>query len=146
MPDNHDPAALRAERRELFERLGDPDRLATFFDRVADDVTWTVEGTHPIAGTYHSRADFTARTFGRLAPLMRDAVRLELVHLYVDGDTVVAELRAGSTTLDGAPYDNLLCWVCRFEGAGIGDRIVEVRAYLDSAMVAWVIDRNERRP
>jgi hypothetical protein len=26
-----------------------------------------------------------------------------------------------------------------------GDRIVEVRAYLDSAMVAYAVDRNEQR-
>jgi uncharacterized protein len=31
------------------------------------------------------------------------------------------------------------CWVCRFEG----DTIVEVRAYLDSMMVAYTILRNE---
>ncbi len=34
----------------------------------------------------------------------------------------------------------LPCWVCRFEG----DTIVEVRAYLDSIMVAYTILRNEQ--
>jgi len=31
-------------------------------------------------------------------------------------------------------------WVCRFDG----DVIVQVRAYLDSRMVAYTIPRNER--
>jgi uncharacterized protein len=31
------------------------------------------------------------------------------------------------------------CWVCRFDG----EMIVEVRAYLDSAMVDYTIHRNE---
>ena len=34
---------------------------------------------------------------------------------------------------------NNYCWVCRFDG----EMIVEVRAYLDSAMVDYTIHRNE---
>jgi hypothetical protein len=29
-----------------------------FFEHVADDINWTVMGTHPLAGDYHSKADF----------------------------------------------------------------------------------------
>lgn len=82
-------------------------------------------------------------TFDRLAPLMRDGVRLRLRHLFLHDDIAVAELAAGSTTLEGARYDNHLCWVCRFAGTAVGDQIVEVRAYLDSAMITWTITRNE---
>lgn len=134
----------RQDRIELFDKLADPATTPEFFARVADDVNWTVEGTHPLAGTYSSKEDFTAATFHRLTPIMRDGVRLQLQHLYVDGDTVIAELEATSTTLDGAAFDNHYCWVCRFRSDQPGEQIVEVRAYLDSAMVAWAIDRNER--
>jgi uncharacterized protein len=133
----------RADRIELFDKLADPGTTPEFFARVADDVSWTVEGTHPLAGTYTSKDEFTAATFHRLTPIMRDGVRLRLKHLYVDGDTAIAELEATSTTLDGAPFDNHYCWVCRFASDAPGEPIVEVRAYLDSAMVAWAIDRNE---
>jgi ketosteroid isomerase-like protein len=34
---------------------------------------------------------------------------------------------------------NDCCWVCRFDD----EMIVEVRAYLDSAMVDYIIHRNE---
>ena len=61
-------------------------------------------------------------------------------HLYIDGDTTIAELLSTSTTNEGAPFANRYCWVCRFDG----DTIVEVRAYLDSTMVAYTILRNER--
>ena len=130
-------------RTELFSRLADPVTAAGFFDRVADDVSWTVEGTHPLAGHYASKQDFTGATFDRLGPLMRDGVRLEVVALHVAGEITVAELHATSTTLDGAPFDNDYCWVCRFDAADPGARIVQVRAYLDSAMVAWTVTRNE---
>ena len=135
---------LRGDREQLFGNLADPETTLDFFRRVADDVDWTVEGTHPLAGRYTSKKAFVEGTFGRLGPLMSDGTRLEVRHLFLDGATVIAELRAGSTTLDGAPYDNTLCWVCRFDSADVGAVIVEVRAYLDSAMVAWTIMRNEQ--
>src|SRR4051812_38327483 len=131
------------DRTELFGHLADPATAHEFFDRVADDVSWTVEGTHPLGGTYTSKADFTRATFDRLTPLMSDGVRLQLKHLYVAGDTAIAELEATSTTLEGAPFDNHYCWVCRFASDAVGEPIVEVRAYLDSAMVAWTVARNE---
>jgi uncharacterized protein len=31
-----------------------------FFTHVADDVDWIVEGTHPLAGHYHSEQDFSS--------------------------------------------------------------------------------------
>ena len=42
-------------------------------------------------------------------------------------------------TNEAARFANNYCWVCRFDG----DEIVEVRAYLDSMMVAYTILRNE---
>ena len=130
---------VRQDRIELFGALRDPATAPAFFERVAEDVVWTVEGTHQLAGTYRSKAQFVAATFERLAAVLRDGVRLELQHLFVDGDTTIAELRATSTTNEGAPFANAYCWVCRFDG----DRIVEVRAYLDSAMVAYSVARTE---
>ena len=132
---------VRSDGEALFGLLRDPQTTPAFFDRVADDVSWTVMGTHPLGGTYTSKSAFIEATFDRLTPLMRTGVRLALRKLFVDGDTMIAELQAMSTTLEGAAFDNQYCWVCRFEG----DRIVEVRAYLDSAMVAYTVDRNEQR-
>lgn len=131
---------MPTNRIQIFRALADPETAEQFFAHVADDVRWTVMGTHPLAGVYEDKDAFRQATFDRLAPLMRDGVRLELEHAYEDGDTVIAELHATSTTQEGAPFDNRYCWVCRFAG----DRITEVRAYLDSAMVAYTIDRNER--
>jgi len=36
--------------RQLFENLSIGGDATAFFDRVADDVHWTVMGTHPLAG------------------------------------------------------------------------------------------------
>ena len=96
-----------------------------------------MEGTHPLAGTYTSKRAFFDSTFTILGPLMRDGLRLEVRNLHVADDYTIAELQAIATTSEGVPFDNRYCWVCRFDG----DFIVEVRAYLDSAMVAYVIGR-----
>jgi ketosteroid isomerase-like protein len=130
---------IRNDRAALFACLQDPATHPDFWARVADDVDWTVEGTHPLAGRYHSKEEFTAATFARLAEVLEGGVKLTVEHLYVDGDTTVAELVSTSTTKEGAPFDNRYCWVCRFDG----DVIVEVRAYLDSAMVGYAVLRSE---
>jgi ketosteroid isomerase-like protein len=92
-----------------------------------------------LAGRNHNKQEFIHATFGRLDGVLQGGVKLEVGHLYVDGDTTIAELLATSTTNEGASFDNRCCWVCRFDG----DMIVEVRAYLDSTMVDYTIHRNE---
>ncbi|WP_432479666.1 nuclear transport factor 2 family protein [Nocardioides sp. GXQ0305] len=129
----------REDRRRLFDHLQSASTQGQFFARVAEDVDWTVQGTHPLAGRYRSKREFTEHTFARLAGVLREGAELVVEHLYVDGDTTIAELRATSTTNEGAAFANLYCWVCRFDG----DLIVEVRAYLDSMMVAYTVLRNE---
>jgi ketosteroid isomerase-like protein len=130
----------REDRAALFDKLQDPATQPEFFEHVADDADWTVEGTHPLAGRYHDKAQFVDATFTRLGGVLDDGVKLEVVHLYVDGDTAIVELHSTSTTNEGADFANNYCWVCRFDG----DMIVEVRAYLDSMMVAYTVLRNER--
>jgi ketosteroid isomerase-like protein len=129
----------RDDRIALFANLQDPASQQQFWDRVADDVDWTVEGTHPLAGRYHNKTQFIEATFTRLAGVLPDGVKLEVKHLHIDGDTTITELYSTSTTNEGADFANTYCWVCRFDG----DTIVEVRAYVDTMMVAYTILRNE---
>jgi len=42
---------------EIFRNLESGDGKG-FFDHVTDDVDWIVEGTHPLAGHYHSKPGF----------------------------------------------------------------------------------------
>ena len=127
--------------RTLFANL-ENGRTDVFFDHVAEDVNWTVMGTHPLAGTYHTKDDFLAHTFARLPKLLKEGLVLRVINLLVDGDTAAVEMESLSTALNGKPFDNTYCWVVRFSN-GI---IVEVRAYVDSALVQQLIDENERPP
>ena len=127
--------------RSLFANL-ENGRPEAFFNHVAQDVKWTVMGTHPLAGTYHTKENFLAHTFARLDKLLKEGVVLRVSNLLVDGDTAAVEMESLSTALNGKPFDNRYCWVARFSNG----TIVEVRAYLDSALVKQLIDENERAP
>lgn len=123
--------------REIFENLESGDGKG-FFDHVLDNVDWIVEGTHPLAGHYHSKADFLAGTFDKLAKVLPQGAELHTEHVLVSGDWAVVELHSLATAKNGMRFDNRYCWVCRF----VNRTIVEVRAYLDSVMVARLFEEN----
>ena len=67
--------------RSIFAGLerGDGD---AFFAHVADDVDWTVMGTHPLAGHYPSKGAFKEATFSKLGKVLPDGAELRVT----DGD------------------------------------------------------------
>jgi ketosteroid isomerase-like protein len=95
-------AALSNMDREsviaLFRNLENPTTHARFFEHVADDVDWTVEGTHPLAGRYLGKQAFLDATFARLDGVLSGGVHLEVEHVFVDGETAIVELYSTSTT------------------------------------------------
>ena len=123
--------------RSIFAGLehGDGD---AFFEHVADDVDWTVMGTHPLAGHYHSKRAFQEATFSKLGKVLPNGAELRVANVIVVGDMAVIELVSGAIARNGMRFGNHYCWVTRFDG----QRIVEVRAYLDSAMVAELFRQN----
>ena len=67
---------------------------------------------------------------------------LRVTNILVDGDSAAVEMESLSTALNGKRFDNRYCWVVYFSNG----TIVEVRAYLDSALVQRLIDENEPPP
>jgi hypothetical protein len=123
--------------RDIFKGLENGDG-AGFFTHVADDVDWTVMGTHPLAGRYPSKAAFVAGTFAKLAKVLPEGAQLHVENLIVQDDVAVVELHSLATAKNGLRFDNRYCWVVYFK-AGV---IVRVRAYLDSVMVARLFEEN----
>jgi hypothetical protein len=124
--------------RDLFGNL-ETGKLDGFFSRVADDVDWTVMGTHPLAGHYTSKSELIARTFARIERIMKGGIVLKVNHVIVSGDEAAVEMESLSVARNGRPFNNTYCWVVRF----LEGEIVEVRAYVDSALVQLVLDENE---
>ena len=123
--------------REIFKKLETGDGKG-FFDHVLDRVDWIVEGTHPLAGHYHSKAEFLAHTFEKLEKVLPHGTELRVENVLVSGDWAVVELRSDATAKNGLRFDNRYCWICRF----VNGSIAEVRAYLDSALVARLFEEN----
>ena len=130
--------AITADRvREIFKGLESGDG-STFFKHVAEDVDWSVMGTHPLAGHYFSKQAFIEGTFAKLAKVLPEGAELHTEHVIVQGDQAVVELHSLATAKNGMRFDNRYCWVVYFRD-GV---IVRVRAYLDSAMVAKLFEEN----
>ena len=123
--------------REIFNGL-ETGNGAAFFEHVADNVDWIVEGTHPLAGHYLSKKAFIEGTFAKLSQVLPNGAQLHVEDLIVKDDEAVVELHSLATAKNGMRFDNRYCWVVYFRD-GV---IVRVRAYLDSAMVARLFEEN----
>jgi uncharacterized protein len=123
--------------REIFKGLENGDGAA-FFERVADNVDWIVEGTHPLAGHYFSKKAFIEGTFAKLSQVLPNGAQLHVEDLLVKDNEAVVELHSLATAKNGLRFDNRYCWVVYF----LDGVIVRVRAYLDSAMVARLFEEN----
>jgi uncharacterized protein len=123
--------------RAIFKGLEQGDGTA-FFEHVDRDVDWTVMGTHPLSGHYHSKADFIAGTFAKLGQVLPEGAELRVEHIIVEDNQAVVELHSLATAKSGMRFDNRYCWVVFFEG----EKIARVRAYLDSAMVTQLFNEN----
>jgi ketosteroid isomerase-like protein len=123
--------------REIFKGLENGDGAA-FFEHVADNVDWIVEGTHPLAGHYLSKKAFIEGTFTKLSQVLPNGAQLHVEDLLVKDNEAVVELHSLATAKNGLRFDNRYCWVVYFRD-GV---IARVRAYLDSAMVARLFEEN----
>ncbi|MSO76384.1 MAG: nuclear transport factor 2 family protein [Alphaproteobacteria bacterium] len=127
-----------AQVRAIFRNMETGNRPG-FLAGVHDDVDWTVLGTHPLAGHYTSKASFVAATYERLKRLLVGDSLMTIVSVLVAGETAIVEMQGRATARNGDPYNNVFCWICTFRDG----KIAKVRAYLDSALVQRLIDRNE---
>jgi ketosteroid isomerase-like protein len=123
--------------RAVFKGLESGDGAA-FVQHVADDVDWTVMGTHLLAGHYLSKQAFRDGTFAKLGKVLPRGAQLNVEHLFVQGYAAVVELHSLATAKNGMRFDNRYCWVVYFQR----NLIVRVRAYLDSALVARLFEEN----
>ncbi|KAI9879772.1 MAG: hypothetical protein M1830_007214 [Pleopsidium flavum] len=158
------PYPSRREISEIFAGMA-AGNYKDFFAHVIDDVDWTVMGHHPLAGQYTNKAAFQKDTLQRLGAIMEKPLQMEVRNVVGGGDEewAVVELIATSTCkngempsllvryrsalvgadgglLVGLKFDNTYAWVTRWNKDG---KIVQVRAYLDSALVKQALEENE---
>ncbi len=115
-------------------------RSDLFLAQVRDDVEWTVNGRHLLAGVYPSKADFVAGTYARFAKVLEGQSVMRVLTVLVADDAATVEMTGRAMGKDGKPYENVFCWLFWFDGEG---RIAKVHAYLDSVAVNDLFERHK---
>jgi len=134
-------APSKAEIQSFCSSLATSDP-SPFFNRVSKDVSWDVLGTHPAAGSFKSLEDWKKGALGPINKVLAAPLQLKVINIVGGGEGeewATLELEANATCKNGMPYPQRYSWVMRFDETGT---IVQVRAYLDSALVQKAIDAN----
>ncbi|KAF7979964.1 hypothetical protein HWV62_27137 [Athelia sp. TMB] len=126
--------------RKMFQLL-EEGRGQEFFNNYVDpNVDWVVTGSqNPLSGHYTSRDAFQQATFVRLNKVLKKPLALQVLHVLASGDDAVVELKVDSVCHNGLVFDNEYSWTITVKN----DKIVRVRAYLDSALVKMALEQNE---
>ncbi|OTA35931.1 hypothetical protein BTJ68_04164 [Hortaea werneckii EXF-2000] len=99
-------------------------------------------GDHPAAGHFTSLEAWKQGALGTINQILREPLALKVVNVVGGGrdqEWALVELEANAVCKNGMPYPQRYAWVMRFDETGI---IVQVRAYLDSALVQKAVDSN----
>ncbi|OJJ86357.1 uncharacterized protein ASPGLDRAFT_33268 [Aspergillus glaucus CBS 516.65] len=115
-----------------------------FFTHVVDTVDWDIQGTHPLAGRYLNKTLFAVNALARLSKIQDNTAPHETTLINVvggcDEEWSMQEMVATAVFQNGFHWTNNYAWVTRWNSAS---KIVQVRAYLDSALVGKAIKENE---
>ncbi|KAK0932540.1 hypothetical protein LTR29_015868 [Friedmanniomyces endolithicus] len=122
-------APSRADIEKLCSHLATSDQ-SPFFTRVSPHVVWDV------------MESWKKGALGVINERLQQPLQLKVVNVVgggADQDWATVELEANGVCKNGMPYPQRYAWVMRFDESGT---IVQVRAYLDSALVQKAVDQN----
>jgi uncharacterized protein len=123
-------ADTRAVLNSVFEAWERRD-AGPFVAALADDLSFTVTGTSPIAGSYTGRDAYVAGVLDPIIERLDGMTSLRLVRLVVDGEWAATHLRGRGTGKRGEDYNMDYCWMVRV----VDRKIAEVVGFYDSVKV-----------
>ncbi|KAI9744331.1 MAG: hypothetical protein M1818_002483 [Claussenomyces sp. TS43310] len=130
----------KAHIRDVFAHLTRAE-AQEFYKHVADDVDWTVMGTHALSGHYTDKKSFLEKSVARVSAVLEGPLRLRVRNV-IGGEVeewAVVEMTADATCKNGLRYDNTYSWSTRWKDG----KIVQVRAYLDGILLDRALADNE---
>ncbi|KAF2095580.1 hypothetical protein NA57DRAFT_79299 [Rhizodiscina lignyota] len=136
--------------KSIFGKWTDGDQPG-FFTHVADNVNWTVESKTALGGTYTSKSDFRTATTTVMGDLIHPDTPflLRVINVIGGGDEewAAVELLCDCKTKNMTDYKQTYCWVTKWKllSDDAEGKIVEVRAYLDTALVDKVVDEHQQQ-
>jgi ketosteroid isomerase-like protein len=109
----------------------------SFFDLLAEDVSWTITGSTPLSKTYTSKEQFMNEVIIPLDKRLAKKIVPAVTGLYADGDMVTAIWSGKATATDGKPYNGTYCWNMQVKNG----EIVKVIAFLDGMEFTDIMNR-----
>jgi hypothetical protein len=116
--------------REVFAALARGDGRP-FVDALADDIRWRIIGTTEWSGTWEGKGAVQSRLLEPLFDQFATRYTNRATRLIAEDDCVVIECRGDVTTLEGRPYNNTYCYVCRLERG----KVRELTEYCDTELL-----------
>lgn len=110
-----------------------------FGEILAPDVSWTIHGSGPVAGTYTDMDSFVEQAAIPLTSRLATPLIPEVHNIWSVDDTVIIRFDGSATTTSGAPYENQFIWIFRMENG----LVAEAEAFLDLMAYDVVIQNNE---
>ncbi|QCP14427.1 nuclear transport factor 2 family protein [Pseudoduganella umbonata] len=108
-----------------------------FNELLHEDVTWTIAGSGPSAGTYRGRQAFIDRAVAPFVARLASPIKPVARQVWADGEHVIVRWDGEATAADGQPYRNSYVWIFRMRGG----RAIEATAFLDLAAYDDVLRR-----
>ncbi|SEQ99828.1 hypothetical protein SAMN05216188_10716 [Lentzea xinjiangensis] len=131
-------ATSAREKRITRLTLAAFERQATggsFFDVLAEDVTWTIAAAEP--GVHRGKRAFLANGVRAVTGRLSTAIVPEIRGTWAQHDTVVVHWYGTAVARDGLPYRNNYCWIWQYRG----DEVVNAVAFLDLVALTELFER-----
>jgi ketosteroid isomerase-like protein len=114
---------------EVFDGLSRADGRA-FFDAMADDIVWIIEGQCRFSRRYEGKAAIRNELSPALFANFATEYRNHADAIIAEDDRVVVLARGEVKTVRGEDYNNNYCFVLTMKDG----KIVELREYMDTAL------------
>ena len=114
--------------------------LEPLFSVMAEDIKWIWMGSGPLAKSFVGKESVVKELFASVHTALAGSYKVFPDRFIGDGDIVAIEHKGQARTVDGRPYNNTYCWVCRFDGG----KLIELREYMDTELVARTFGVDEK--
>ena len=123
--------------RGAFEALGRSD-VRPLYALMRDDFVWIIEGQSRFSRGYDGKESVKRDLLNPLFEAFATPYRFTIDEIIGEGDRIVVLGRGEVRTKAGLDYNNSYCFVLRMADG----RLVELREYLDTALVESVFGRD----
>lgn len=132
-------AANKQLIREGFDRW--VQGTGSFFDLLAEDVSWTISESSTLSKTYISKQQLLDEVIVPLNESLAQKIVPSMREIYADGNTVIVIWDGKATAFNGDPYNVSYAWFMQVEK----DKIVKVTAFLDTKDFDLIFEKGRKR-